>query len=88
MESPLFLIAAILGLAVVYVVPAVMLEAYSRYCGATDLDCPDTHQAATIRINARHAALTSALGRPKVQVVDCSLWPERKSCDQGCRKQL
>lgn len=88
MDTPLLLIAAILGLAAVYVVPAIMLEVYSRYCGARELDCPNTRRAATIRMDARHAALTAVLGRPKVNVVDCSLWPERRSCDQGCRKQV
>jgi hypothetical protein len=88
MESPLLLMAAILGLGAVYVVPAVVMEAYSRYSGTRDLACPNTHQTATVRMDARRAALTAAYGRPKVQVVDCSLWPGHKDCDRGCRREV
>ena len=45
---------------------------------------PETGGCAIIRIKAVRAAVTSAVDDPRLQVSDCSRWPEREGCRQEC----
>jgi hypothetical protein len=47
--------------------------------------CPETGDVAIVRIDALHAAVSSAIGDPELRVLDCSRWPERRDCGQECR---
>ncbi|MBI3090838.1 MAG: hypothetical protein HYY96_09240 [Candidatus Tectomicrobia bacterium] len=39
----------------------------------------------TMRIDARRAAISSALGRkPRLRVAACTLWLQRKACKRSC----
>jgi hypothetical protein len=84
MNHPLLVIFAILTLGALYVVLPVVAEAYRRYRGAKRPVCPETGEPAEITLDARHAALTAALGRPHLHVESCSRWPESHGCDQRC----
>jgi len=46
--------------------------------------CPETGSVALIRIDAIHAAISSVVDDPELQVDDCSRWPEHKDCAQRC----
>jgi hypothetical protein len=50
--------------------------------------CPETGDPESIRVDARVGAMSVALGAPRLRVQTCSRWPERKACDQACRKQV
>jgi hypothetical protein len=61
-----------------------MLVKLIRFRGRRAVVCPETGSTAFIRIDALHAAVSSAIGDPELQVRDCSRWPERKACHQEC----
>ncbi|MFC1491887.1 hypothetical protein ACFLQ0_04795 [Nitrospinota bacterium] len=47
--------------------------------------CPETDRYVLIQINAARAARTVLTsGMAEIQVKDCTRWPERRGCAQGC----
>lgn len=79
------LVTAIVGLAVVYVLVPVFLQTFRRFRSPKRLPCPVTGGRAAVRIDASRAALADVLaGRPRLRVGNCSLWPERSGCGEGC----
>ena len=61
-----------------------MLVKFVQIRGGREVLCPEIGNVAVIRIDALHAAISSAIGDPELQVSDCSRWPERRDCGQGC----
>ena len=88
MKAPLILIGAILLLGAVYVVPAVVAETWHRFRGRKTVQCPATGRAAVIELDAYRAAMTSAVGKPRLSIEDCSRWPEHMECGRECLQQL
>jgi hypothetical protein len=86
MSTPLIVIAAVMALAMLYVLTPVAADAFFRYRARRVLRCPETGKEAEVSVDARRAAFTSALGKTLLRVKDCSLWPERKGCRQDCLK--
>lgn len=62
-------------------------ELYKRYYGSRLVVCPENQQAATVSIDARHAAATGLHGIPHLRLCDCTRWPERANCAQPCLSQ-
>jgi hypothetical protein len=62
-------------------------EIYSRYSGGRPVVCPENHQSAAVNIDVRHAAITGMHGRPEMRLCDCTRWPQRALCGQGCLRQ-
>jgi hypothetical protein len=85
---PWLLIAAILAVAALYVVFPVARHAYRRRREPQLLTCPETQEPAAVFVDARRAALTAALGKERLRVANCSLWPARRGCAQSCLKHL
>lgn len=50
--------------------------------------CPETMQAADIKIDGEIAARTRFAGHEEDRVVACSRWPEREHCDQSCNVEV
>jgi hypothetical protein len=84
MMTPWVTLLAIAMLAMVYVVVPVVGDVFARYRRRRTLRCPETGTDASVQIDARHAALTAIPGPPELRVEDCSLWPERKGCQERC----
>ncbi len=59
-------------------------EIYRTYSGPREVACPETHQPVGVTIGAAHAAATGLCGPPEFRVKDCTRWPARIRCDQGC----
>ena len=57
---------------------------FLRFRGPHNLLCPDTGDFALVRIDARHAAVSSLLGDPDLRVKGCSRWPKHQDCRQEC----
>ena len=64
------------------------LAMYRKFGGRRLVTCPQTHEAAAVTIDARHAAFTSVTGEARLRVNDCSRWPERHDCGQGCLAEI
>lgn len=84
MDHPYLVIAAITGLAALYVAFPVIVNTFMTYRKSRRVICPLDSKPATISINARAAALASVVGKVNVRVCVCSSWPERAGCTQGC----
>lgn len=84
MITPWITVAAIVGLALIYVLFPVAEYTFQRYRKKKVLRCPEEMTLAEINIDARYAAFSSTLGKPHLRVSDCSLWPKRKGCRENC----
>jgi hypothetical protein len=84
MSNPGLVLVAILGVALLYVLMPLVVDTLRRYRSPSMFSCPETGGRAEVGIDASHAALTSAFGRPLLRVKSCSLWPERERCNQNC----
>jgi hypothetical protein len=87
MNAPFLVLAAIAGLALVYVLFPIAAMTFARYRGTRLVRCPETGIAAEIEVDARHAALTALGGTPDVRVTDCTLWPGRAGCAGACARE-
>ncbi len=84
MSAPWVVIAAIIAVAVGYVLLPVAADTFRRFRTKRSLSCPVTGGEAEVGIDAGRAAWTSAFGRALLRVKNCSLWPARKNCPQDC----
>jgi hypothetical protein len=84
MSAPWIVLAAIVALAVAYVLLPVVGAVFLRFRGTKELACPETGATAKVGADARWAAFTAAFRHPILRVKDCSLWPRRRSCEQNC----
>jgi hypothetical protein len=56
-----------------------------RFSGERTVTCPETHGAATIRLDAAHAAATGMTGDPDLKVESCNRWGGPVGhCHEGC----
>jgi uncharacterized protein DUF1761 len=73
------------SITVVLLMPALWArEIHHAYSGPRAVICPETHQQVGVTIDAAHAATTGLRGTPDFRLADCSRWPARIKCDQGC----
>lgn len=84
MSAPWIVLAAIVALAVAYVLLPVVAAVFLRFRGTRELACPETGATAKVGADARWAALTAAFRHPVLRVKNCSLWPGRRGCEENC----
>lgn len=77
-------VAAIVAVALVYVLLPVTMETFLRFRVPRGLQCPETGTSAAVGVDAPWAAFTAAFCPPRLRVKNCSLWPERKACGERC----
>src|SRR5678815_636584 len=65
-----------------------LVRAYSQYRGVKVITCPETERPAQVEVDARHALLTSIVGRPDIRLENCSRWPIKEQCGQECLTNL
>ena len=80
------LLAFVAALAILRIVPALRL--YLRFRGKRIVSCPETRQAAAVRVSAGKAALKATVHTPQLRLSECSRWPERQACGQECLQQI
>ena len=88
MTFPLVAALLVVGVAIIYIVVPIALDTYMRFRGSREVTCPETNEPARVRVDARYAAVTAAAGLPRLRLVECTRWPQRGDCDQGCVEQL
>jgi hypothetical protein len=84
----ILLTMAILAAVLVVVGLRRALRTYLKFRGKRLVSCPETHQAATVRVAAGKAALEATAGNQELRLSECSRWPERGNCPQGCLAQI
>ena len=62
--------------------------ALMAYRGIRVITCPGTGQPAAVELAAWRGAIRSVFGRPALRIHECSGWPERRGCDQGCVREI
>jgi hypothetical protein len=88
LQTALILFGVIVAVGVLYVLVPVMFAAYRRASSRAMIRCPDTGKSAALQFDAGHAAWTAAIGNPRLRIENCSLWPERRNCQQRCLQAL
>jgi len=61
---------------------------YLKFRGKRIVSCPETHEAAAVRVAAGDAALHATIGDEELRLKECSRWPERETCGQLCLQQI
>lgn len=52
------------------------------------VECPETHTAVAVDVDARRAAMGRLLGEKGFELRTCTRWPERAGCGQECLGQI
>ena len=87
MNTALYFIAGLAALVVVYLLLAPMVRVYERFRGKRLVTCPETRTTAAVEVDAAAAAIPS-FGERKLQLKECTRWPERQACGQDCLSQI
>lgn len=87
METALITVGAIIILSIFYLFLPELIYTFQRYRRKKVLRCPETALLAEVDVDAARAAFSSFSGKSMLRVKNCSLWPKRKGCRQGCVKQ-
>ena len=88
MNTPWIVLAAIVAVAVVYVLLPVIVEVFLRFRARRQLTCPETGMDAEVGVDPLVAGFTAAFRHPVLRVKSCSLWPKRAGCGQACLGHL
>jgi len=84
MSHWLVLTGALVGFSVAAFLAWRIVQAYAVYEGKQVCACPIDGTPALVKLRVWRAALSALRGRASLDVVECSRWPERASCTQGC----
>jgi hypothetical protein len=63
-------------------------RAYRSFGGLRLINCPETMEAAIVKMHATRALASALVGRNDVRLRSCSRWPEKQGCDQACLAQI
>ena len=81
------LTAAAAAVVVAIVVRAIRL-AWMKYRGPMLVECPENHETAAVGLKMGQAVVTAGFGQPRLELRQCSRWPEKEACGQECLKQI
>ncbi len=84
MTDPWAVLAGLAVVAFAFVLVPVAGSVYRQFLVPRWLRCPETNLPAAVAVDARHAAWTAALSRPRLRIRSCTLWPRRAGCAQRC----
>ena len=87
MSTPFITVATIIALAVLLVLLPLAVHTFQRYRSKKVVRCPETKGLAEVDIDAPRAAFSSAFGKPRLRIKNCTLWPKRRGCGEGCLRQ-
>lgn len=84
MDHPVIVIAALIAFSGLYIFAPVALHAFMSYRKTRTVVCPEDNRSAEITLDAQHAAVSALAGKERLRIRQCSLWPEKHGCAQGC----
>ena len=87
MSTPWITTAAIISLGGLFVLLPLMVHTFKRYRHKKVVKCPETGGLAEVDIDAPRAAISSLFSKPLLRVKNCTLWPKKKGCREGCLRQ-
>lgn len=84
----IWLVLLVVAAALILLFPALRgSQVYRENAGSRLVSCPENQQTAVVSLDARHAASSSMVGRVDLRIANCTRWPERSACGQGCLPQ-
>ena len=85
-----YLILSAIALGVVYLVlrAAMALRWYLRFRGLRMVTCPETERAVGVQVAAGRGAAEVFLGSTRLELRECTRWPEKRDCGQECLRQV
>ena len=86
MSSTAIILVALAGVAAYAVWRT--LPTWRALRGKRLVECPETHAAVAVDVDARRAALGHLLGEKGFELRTCTRWPERAGCGQECLSQI
>ena len=64
------------------------VRAYRAFGGLREVSCPETMEAALVKIRVAQAIASRISGGNDLRLKSCSRWPGRQGCDQACVSQI
>ncbi len=64
------------------------IRTYFQFRGKRLVTCPENHQTAAVELDAKQAAREAFAHEPRMQLTECSRWPDRKDCGQQCLAEI
>jgi hypothetical protein len=64
------------------------VRTYLQLRGKRLVTCPETHQTAAVELDAKEAAREALTHKPRMQLTECTRWPDRKDCGQQCLAEI
>lgn len=88
MVTPVLVVLSFLLLGVA-IFAADFLMARHAFGAPRVIRCPATSRPAAVRLESFRAGIARALGRePKIELADCSRWPDAANCARGCMADI
>ena len=88
MDTAIVVLGILIAAAALFLAARSALFAYLRYRDGGVVQCPENRQAAGVRFDLGHAAVSAAAGSSGLRLSTCSRWPERQDCGQQCLQQI
>lgn len=64
------------------------IRTYFLFRGKRLVTCPENQKTAAVELDAKDAAREAFTRKPRMQLSECSRWPERKDCGQQCLNEI
>jgi hypothetical protein len=61
---------------------------YFTFRGKRLVTCPETQKTVAVELDAKEAAREALKEKPRMQLSECTRWPERKDCGQECLNEI
>lgn len=88
MVTPVLVVLSFLLLGVAIFAAEFLLARYA-FGAPRVIRCPATSRPAAVRLESFRAAIARTLGRePKLEIADCSRWPDAGNCARGCMADI
>ncbi|MGB0034742.1 MAG: hypothetical protein WBP79_04625 [Candidatus Acidiferrales bacterium] len=90
MATEVYLFITLLAIGIVYFLMRLdeAMRQMFKYRGKMLITCPENLKTAAIKVATPRAGLRAFFGRQRLDLSDCSRWPERKDCGQDCICQV
>lgn len=88
MNATAYVIIAAVVATGLYFCVRLLVASLSKFGGSRPVTCPDNGKRVQVEVDAMHATLTGALGRPDIRLQNCSRWPLKQDCGQECLVDL
>jgi hypothetical protein len=84
-----YLLIALTAIAAVIVSRRLIASTHAwKFRGPMLVTCPENQNAAAVKVAALRAAVGEFVGRRRIELKDCSRWPDRQECDRSCSRQV